>query len=395
METSQRPRARIRITWEGIFWLLLAAVLLTQGWYRNIGLLAFLAFFLFGLFLLQAGYLLWWRRGLRHVRIVRRLPQIMFAGRPFDVEIELENPRTRQVAVRVEDCSVEGVLRWHVPVLRRGERRVLRQATWLEKRGRHNWSQVRLSTGFPLGLLRRTVIYTQKAERIVYPAVGQINLAHLEWLLQVSSVRQLAWRASRRPVPGAEFEFHGLRDYRSGDSPRYIHWRSSARAGKLLVREMEPPATEEVMLILDAWRPSSPSPSSQTKGSYPPLEDAISLAASLVMALQRDPGREVSLVILDMESRRLTAVTGTPQVWSLLEALALVQGHQGLSVVSWGQLLGRLSGSAPIVWITSRPHSAELYDIPLPVALVVNAQDLAALPWYKSPNHQLLPVGRD
>ncbi|MCS7014947.1 MAG: DUF58 domain-containing protein [Gemmatales bacterium] len=388
MERQLSARSRIRPTWEGMFWFLLAAVLLTQGWYRNIGLLAFLAFFLFGLLVLQGIYIVCWRRGLRYLRVIRRLPATIFAGTPCFVEVELENPNGRQLALRLEDRCDEGQLRWYIPLLRRREKRVLRQAIVLGKRGCHQWKEVRVGTGFPLGLLRRELIVPQKEERIVYPALGQVNLAHLDWMLQVQSQRLAGVRPWHRPWPGAEFEFHGLREYRSGDSPRYVHWRSSARVGKLLVREMEPPATEQVLVVLDAWRPVSQEPAKKSAQLYGPLEAAVSLAASLLVAFNRDPGRQVGLVVFDGQLNIATAQTGTSQIGSLLESLALVQGYSEGPALRWTEQMPSELLRLPVIWITSRSSSQVASDILSTVALIISGQDISALTWYSPPKTQ-------
>lgn len=384
-QNTARIRSRIKLTWEGVFWLLLAAVLLTQGWYRNIGLLAFLAFFLFALFLLQAAYILWWRRGLRRMQVVRRLPETIFANESFFVELELENPGRRQLALRIEDCCDEGELRWYVPVLQGGKKIVLRQRTMLRQRGRHRWSAIRISTGFPFGLLRRVVIVESQTERIVYPAVGQINMSHLESVLELSPPQSLHARPWHRPLPGAEFEFHGLREYRSGDSPRYVHWRSSARAGKLLVREMEPPNTDQVVIVLDAWRPSTREAQGDGPDIYRPLEDAICLAATVIEAVNREPGRQVVLVIWDSQLSYSVAQTGTSHFWSLLKNLALVRGASDLFPTNWTSYLPSPWARSATVWVTSRPDTSVVSNSLSSVTWLANVHDPSVLSWYNPP----------
>ncbi len=58
-----------------------------------------------------------------------------------------------------------------------------------------------------------------------------------------------------RPRRTIGAETHGIRSYRSGDPLRLVHWRSTARQGGLMVREMEQPGRPIVLLILDARAP--------------------------------------------------------------------------------------------------------------------------------------------
>ena len=54
---------------------------------------------------------------------------------------------------------------------------------------------------------------------------------------------------------GTEGDFYGVREWRSGDSRRWIHWRSSARSGELVVRQFEQPRNRDVAVLLDLWQP--------------------------------------------------------------------------------------------------------------------------------------------
>ena len=68
---------------------------------------------------------------------------------------------------------------------------------------------------------------------------------------------------------------HGVRDWRSGDDARQIHWRTTARRGQLVVLERESP--EQPRLVLVATGPSS----------APSWEHSVSLLASTaVLALR-------------------------------------------------------------------------------------------------------------
>lgn len=401
MSPRAKVRSRIRPTWQGVFWLLLAAVLLAQGWYRTIGLLAFLAFFLFGLMAIEVLYIVWWRRGLNRLQIKRRLPEVIVAGQPFFMELEIENPGWRQLGLRIEDLveaetggrpSAGQPTQWsdYLWQLPRKEKRVRRMQRVLPQRGKYRWSGIRVSTGFPLGLCRREAYYELVQERVVLPPVGQVNLPHLQSVLELQPPRTATPRPWQRPLPGAEFEFHGLREYRSGDSPRYVHWRSSARTGQLLVREMEPPASEDLVLVLEAWRPDS----NAEAAVFADLEEAISLAASVVLAWNRQAGCHLALLVLDRPCRILAAETATPSVRNLLEALALVQGcaePELADVITTPSRDARLPGlpfqlrQAPVLWISSRTNTPISKNLPLPVALWTTPRQAQAAGWYNPP----------
>ena len=77
---------------------------------------------------------------------------------------------------------------------------------------------------------------------LVYPAVAPIGDAERRELEGAGAA------AARRRGRGAEV--YNLRDYRQGDDPRLIHWRSSAKSGGLIVREREADSARDTRIVL-------------------------------------------------------------------------------------------------------------------------------------------------
>ncbi|MBI3892421.1 MAG: DUF58 domain-containing protein [Candidatus Wallbacteria bacterium] len=57
------------------------------------------------------------------------------------------------------------------------------------------------------------------------------------------------------PRPGHDVEFLGVREYSPGDSPRLIHWRTTARRGKFFVKEFARSSRADVTLFADLGAP--------------------------------------------------------------------------------------------------------------------------------------------
>ena len=126
----------------------------------------------------------------------------------------------------------------------------------------------------PLGLLRRPVRTAPREQVTVFPRVERIC--------------PLPGRAGADLVGGAshEFvrsrsgdEFHSLRQYVVGDDLRKVHWRSTARTGELMIRELDEPWQTRATVLLDVRSRV------HSGGS---LEQAVEAAASIVTALHRD-----------------------------------------------------------------------------------------------------------
>lgn len=117
---------------------------------------------------------------------------------------------------------------------------------------------------------------------------------------------------------GQSDEFVGLRDYRTGDPPRIVHWRSSARLQRLVVKEFEEESFPRYALALDTQL---------AQGARDRLfEEAVSVAASFVAKVDT---REALLDLLFVDGRSYVATAGGPSASAstsqMLEVLAKVQ----------------------------------------------------------------------
>ena len=131
----------------------------------------------------------------------------------------------------------------------------------------------------PLGLLHRPVRWGEARELFVRPAMVVVPT------LGAGRVRDLEGTPSDR-VSMSDLAFHALREYVPGDDLRHVHWRSSARAGELLVRQYHDTRRNHATVVVDA-----------DPAAYPTLEGfelAASVAASLLMCAAREE-YEVSL----------------------------------------------------------------------------------------------------
>src|SRR5690606_10163574 len=98
--------------------------------------------------------------------------------------------------------------------------------------------RLRLSTRRPLGLARAWTWLRPDTRVLVYPALDPEAPPLPESLGDGDSARSR--NSGEQP--------HHLRDYRPGDAPRQIAWKSSARADRLLVREYEASTARELCL---------------------------------------------------------------------------------------------------------------------------------------------------
>jgi uncharacterized protein (DUF58 family) len=61
-------------------------------------------------------------------------------------------------------------------------------------------------------------------------------------------------------APAGTVTFHALREYVVGDDLRYIHWRSSARTGTLMVRQLVDASLPQTTIVIDTNENAYPDP---------------------------------------------------------------------------------------------------------------------------------------
>lgn len=118
---------------------------------------------------------------------------------------------------------------------------------------------------------------------------------------------------------GSSGEFVGLRDYRPGDPPRQIHWKSWARTGRPIVKELEDNHYPRHGLVLDTFH--------RARGDTV-FEDAVSIAASFASAIDTRESL-LDLMFIRDEAHVVTVGRGVERVERLLEVLASVEPEPG------------------------------------------------------------------
>ena len=190
--------------------------------------------------------------------------------------------------------------------------------------------------GDPLGLLRRTVTWTEPQELFVHPRTVRLTNSHSGLVHDLEGEESL-------DLTSSDLTFHALREYAPGDDRRSIHWRSSARTGKLMVRQFVETRRSQLVIGL-SLRPSD-------YGDDPEeFELAISALGSFALQAvqdQRDLAALTTTATLRTTTRdalldELTAVSLTPGSPTLTHTCrAIARDHPRAAIIVLGV------GSAP------------------------------------------------
>ena len=184
---------------------------------------------------------------LRSFRVERSVPPTAVAGQEVTVTITVRNAsRRRSPLARLDDrpAGLEPAL-FVVERSPAGAVSTVRSLRRAPLRGVFDGGEVRLRGGAPFGFVearRRIEVPTRLA---VVPQWVEIRSFPI--LEPASAPRDVLHERART---GAGEEYLGVRPYRPGDPRRFVHWRSSARLGSLVVREYEEHVQTMVCLVL-------------------------------------------------------------------------------------------------------------------------------------------------
>lgn len=296
----------------------LGAVLYVYGATSEVAWLFLLGVLVWALVPAAFAYAVWNRRGLVgaiHPAAVRAaatspldlvpdallrdapLPAPVFEGDELELSFALQSRRgERGPALLTAEVGGERLEAGAGRVGKRGWQ--LRRRLPDVRRGVVAAEDVRLVTGDPAGLFRRAQALPDGEVAVVFPLFS--SLAESVRVREVESVLTA-------PRAGQGNEIFGVREYRPGDPLRRIHWRSSARRGELVVREMEPPGLRVVGLLLD---------------ERPPSREAADQLARLAASEAWDCLRAGGRALLWTPGREPSPACGNRGFWSLLDWLA-------------------------------------------------------------------------
>ncbi|GEP39293.1 hypothetical protein NPS01_29560 [Nocardioides psychrotolerans] len=196
-----------------------------------------------------------------------------------------------------------------LPVLRRGVRVEQEIEVPAVRRGVLQVGPAGARRTDPLGFFQRHAAWSTPVDLFVRPRMVSIET------LGAGSVRDLEGVPSDE-ISMSDLSFHALREYVVGDDLRHVHWRSSARTGRLHVRQYHDTRRSHVVVIVD-----------DTHAAYDHSDDlelALQVAASVVLRVGLDES-DLTMVCGPQQ------VSGPPQ--QVLDAFCLSSWSLGGDLV--------------------------------------------------------------
>lgn len=204
------------------------------------------------------------RLNLKRLILKVSYPQPLFAKRSSRVTIALTNdkrhipsysikvlvPEKRGGTGYFPEVSCLSEIQQDVPV-------------FYERRGVYRYGDFSIESSFPFLFLSKRILCPVKGEVIVYPEIKELDRSI------TATVNE--WYETVQTRTGQGDEFSMVREFRYGDDRRRIHWKASAKATQLLMKEYDTYEPKKLTIILDNLKPHE-------EESF---EKAVSLAASM------------------------------------------------------------------------------------------------------------------
>ncbi|MBC8162716.1 MAG: DUF58 domain-containing protein [Roseiflexaceae bacterium] len=205
---------------------------------------------------------------------------------------------------------------------------------WVSKtpctmRGKFTLGPATLVSGDPFGIFKLQRRVEGTSEVLVYPRTTPLpafSLPSAE-LPGGQDVKSRAYHVT----PNVS----SIRDYQPGDSFNRIHWKSTARGGKLMVKEFELDPTAEIYVVLDMQErvhqqlignKRARDVDNSVRVAESTEEYGVQASASIIRHLL-DQNRMVGMVSWGQHREVIPAERESRQLFKMLEALAVLRAH--------------------------------------------------------------------
>jgi len=316
--SNQRPKIHRRLPVMGwVFLVITAAVCVAAIMKSQSPLLFILCGGMVGALLVS------WRMArsmVANIELRRDVTDRVWQGQTVHLGYYLRNPKPSRssLGLTIEEIAPEGIqsAAGYCVFLQAGRAFRAGARFVCYRRGRILLSGARVSSSFPFGFVTAWRIFPNATSITVWPARGTLK----QQVLNRGAVETSD--AAPSPVSGGQDEFFGLREYRSDDNPRWIHWRKSAARAVPVIREMARPLPETLWVLVDTFCAGN------DELELADRERRLSFAATLIdHAYTR--GYQVGLALAcDTKTVVLTPGGALAKRTALLDALAGVDHNQ-------------------------------------------------------------------
>jgi uncharacterized protein (DUF58 family) len=331
-------RARVYLRPEGFYFLFVVLFVLGGAVLRNVNLLVALAGLMVATLLIHYQLIV---RTLAGLDLERLIPPRICVGDALEVEITVSRharcgtlfalqylEQIRRIQPASNNPPAQASL--FFSEIKQQTSVTQRYACSLTQRGVYRFSKAELQCRYPFGLLEGICPLELNDQLVVCPRMGTLNRSWHELI----NAEHAGQERSRHRRGLLEAEFYALREWRNGDSRRWIHWRTSAKLGKLSVRQFEERDSYDLALVCDLWCPEG-----RASHEAVQVEQVVSFAATVLAEHAKLGGARLTFILAGKEWKAWQANTSSLLAWELLEQLAVCEATTAPDLLATEQRL--------------------------------------------------------
>lgn len=313
---------------KSIFLLIAIVVLLAIAWNTDITMVYIFFVVAFVMFLLSFIHL---QFNIPNIAVVREMQDVANEDEALNIRMEIQNKRGLSVYFFEIIDSFPGAPpdeeEKSLFILRMSPResKKISYITNCYKRGLWRLGPISIISQDALGFFKMKKSLKVFSEILVYPRLFRIFAFPP---LASGSVSWLGVETAK--ISGDSHEFFGVREYQRGDMISRIHWPSTARHNKLIVKQFERNAVQEATIVIDLKNGHDIGSGKETT-----LEYSVKIAGSIARYLLNE-GVFVQMVGYSKEVMVLPFGKGESHRYKILDYLAMVQANGNFTL---GQVL--------------------------------------------------------
>jgi uncharacterized protein (DUF58 family) len=346
-------RRHVSICKEGWYYIAVLVFITAGAMIRDINLLFMLAGMMLGPHVLSVLLI---HTTLRKVTFLRKFPRVIGAGDLLVVDVIGQNDarlggswalvvddQIQKITLPEADDATARLLLAHIPP--RGTANAFYRVR-LRDRGRYRLGPITVSTRVPMGLMQARQQFDICDEVLVCPQLGRMLPG---WKRRLQLSREGGLRSQQRQGR-SEGDYFAMRNWRTGDSRRWIHWRTSAKRNQLAVKQFEQTANQDLAVFVDLALGSVP------RGQEHWIEKAISLSATIIAEECRQGSSRLVFGAAGQTTRCLRGASSLVFQQEVMEHLAVVQPNRRETLTELlAEALPQIPRESRIVIITTRP----------------------------------------
>ena len=228
--------ARTSPTKEGILYILLTLFVGFAAINTGNNLL-YLTFGMMLSFLIVSGIISMFN--LARINITLKVPRDVYALHPVNMILYMQNEKPLLPSYSLT-IDIDGNKAF-VAYLPRNKKTKTHVKYTFKKRGWNAVKDATLTTSFPFGFFKKWIrVDLKQKEILVFPKIEEITVSD-ELLNNKKGDME-------KDARGFGTDLRSIKEFSTGDNPKFIHWKISAKRNRLMLREMQDEESESVIL---------------------------------------------------------------------------------------------------------------------------------------------------